>query len=74
MANHSGPTDPVTDAKTATLNWNWLSARIDPSANLQLSDWLDNQLLELEENFSHFATEDSRNRITQRGSEDSSSR
>lgn len=73
MANHSGPTDPVKDA-AAPLNWNWLSARIAPSSNRQLSDWLDNQLLELEETFSHLATEDSRNRVSQRGSENSSSR
>ncbi len=69
MAGQSESTNPAKEAPGSTLNWNWLSARIEPGANLMLSEWLDDQLSDLETQFAGFATEKSLSRSSRQSNE-----
>ncbi|GAB5402516.1 MAG: hypothetical protein Aurels2KO_07470 [Aureliella sp.] len=70
MAGPIEPTNPAKEEAGNTLNWNWLSARIEPGSNLMLSEWLDDQLNDLETQFADFATEKSLNRSARQTDED----
>ncbi|HBE68255.1 MAG TPA: hypothetical protein DDW52_08920 [Planctomycetaceae bacterium] len=55
MTGQSGSSNP-SKASPSKLNWNWLSARVPSSSTDSLGSWLDQQLDELEEQFSDFTT------------------
>ena len=51
--NDSSGASPVEETRP---NWKWLQEKIPPAQVAQLDDWMDVQLMELEDDFAQFVT------------------
>jgi hypothetical protein len=57
----SNQNDPVgtTPVKDPSASWGWLQERVDTASIDSLNEWLENQLLELEETYADLVTAES---------------
>ncbi len=60
--SNSAGSRPTDDAKP---DWSWLQERVDQTPTEQLADWLQENLVALEDEFAELMTSNSRNRAAQ---------